>query len=45
MLRVLVTRTAELEARDKSAGRATERLNVGMYFYSEPREAPKDDAS
>lgn len=42
ILKVLVRRTAELEASDKAAGRATERLNVGMYFYSEPRPSPPE---
>ena len=42
VLRTLVRRTAELEARDKAASTATQRVNVGMYFYSEPRETPKD---
>jgi hypothetical protein len=42
VLKTLVRRTAELEAIDKAAGRATERLNVGMYFYSEPRAAPPE---
>lgn len=40
VLKTIVRRTAELEARDKAAGRATQRLNVGMYFYSEDREPP-----
>lgn len=43
VLRVIVRRTAELEAKDKAAGRATERVNVGMYFYSEPRAVPPED--
>jgi hypothetical protein len=42
VLKTLVRRTAELEARDKAAGTATQRLNVGMYFYSEPREPPEE---
>ena len=40
VLKVIVRRTAELEARDKAAGRATERINVGMYYYSERRGPP-----
>lgn len=45
VLKTLVRRTAELELRDKAAGRATQRLNVGMYFYAEDREPPvKDDS-
>ena len=45
VLKTLVRRTAVLEVRDKAAGRATQRLNVGMYFYAEDREPPvKDDA-
>ena len=43
VLKALVRRTAELESRDKAAGRATERVNVGMYFYSERRGAPPED--
>jgi len=43
VLRVVVRRTAELEAKDLAAGRATHRINVGMYFYSEPRaDTPED---
>jgi hypothetical protein len=45
VLRVVVRRTAELEAKDKAAGRATHRINVGMYFYSEPRAVPPGDGS
>lgn len=45
VLRTLVRRTAELEVRDKAAGRATQRLNVGMYFYTEDRERPVEDES
>lgn len=43
VLRVVVRRTAELEAKDKAAGRATHRINVGMYFYAEPRAVPPQD--
>lgn len=45
VLKVIVRRTAELEARDKAAGRGTQRLNVGMYFYSEARPpSPERDS-
>lgn len=37
MLKRLIRRTAELELRDAAAGRATERVNLGIYFHSEPR--------
>ena len=40
VLKAIVRRTARLEARDKAAGRATERINVGMYYYSERRVPP-----
>ena len=42
VLRTVVRRTAELEAKDKAAGRATHRMNVGMYFYAEPRDGPPE---
>ena len=42
VLKALVRRTAELEARDKAASRATERVTVGMYFYSERRGVPPE---
>jgi len=45
VLKTLVRRTAALEVRDKAAGRATQRLNVGMYFYAEDGESPVKDES
>ena len=43
VLQVVVRRTAELEAKDRAAGRATHRINVGMYFYAEPRAVPPEE--
>lgn len=43
VLRIVVRRTAELEAKDLAAGRATHRINIGMYFYAEPRAAAPED--
>jgi len=37
MLRRMIRRTAELERRDGDAGRVTQRINLGVYFHSEPR--------
>ncbi len=38
MLKRVIRKTAELEIRDRAAGRATERFNLGVYFHSEPRK-------
>ena len=43
VLQVVVRRTAELEAKDRASGRATHRINVGMYFYAEPRAVPPEE--
>lgn len=43
VLQVVVRRTAELEAKDRAAGCATHRINVGMYFYAEPRAVPPEE--
>jgi Family of unknown function (DUF6502) len=43
VLQVVVRRTAELEGKDRAAGRATHRINVGMYFYAEPRAVPTEE--
>jgi hypothetical protein len=43
MLKRMIRRTAELEIRDAAAGRATQRINLGVYFHSETRP-PGDGA-
>jgi hypothetical protein len=36
VLKEIVRRAGELEDHDRADGRATERMNLGIYFYSEP---------
>ena len=36
-LKEIVRRAGELEEHDRADSRATERMNLGIYFYSEPR--------